>query len=279
MAIRPQTAFLSAAFWAVGAFCVYWQTTVIAAAHRFTEVELPLIGTCTQVEAIVLTLSVFWAPLLVLHLILHCYQRVERAQGGHRPRFPGTIGDDEIPGELKVVRVFLFVVLFVWPTCAHVFLTGRAFSHFQIVQSGIVDKPKAEWRSLSGFREIVWFPVKIPEGAGRSDTFWWVNARRTELRESPPDQAALESRIGKAAPADASGASEKRWSRVKVSALWLQPFAFAGAAVLGVLSCLVACINGFHPHGVLGSSYAFCARLIRRLWNRESAGKPARGKD
>jgi hypothetical protein len=63
------------------------------------------------------------------------------AGGGERPLFPGMIADEDLPAELKVVRIFLFLVLFLWPTGVHVFLTGQAFSYYRIVTSDTVDRP------------------------------------------------------------------------------------------------------------------------------------------
>ena len=99
--------FLSAAFWAIGGFCVYWETLVFVAIHRFREVDLPIFGECSQVEAVIFTLSFFWAPLLVLHFVLHAFQRLEANVASDRPRFPGTVGEKEVPTELKFIRVCL----------------------------------------------------------------------------------------------------------------------------------------------------------------------------
>jgi hypothetical protein len=245
--------FLAAAFWAVGGFCVYWETLVLVAIHRFSEVDLPLIGKCSQVEAVIFTLSFFWAPLLVLHFVLHAFQRLEAEVGSDRPRFPGAVGAEQVPAELKSIRVCLFVVLFLWPTGIHVFLTGRAFDHFQIIPSNMADKPTDQWRSTSGWK-LLFFPCSRPDETAPTDTFWWVNGARAELREAWPDDINLQESLGK------RSTPEKQLRRIKVSAFGLQPLAFTLLATLAVWSSWITIFNGFSQRG---RTFYFRRRKLR----------------
>lgn len=124
--------FVGRSFWIVGSFCFVWETLVIAALYRVTDTELPLLGKCSGGEALVLTLTFFWPLLIALHWLVHVHQGLT-PRGKFSARFPGVLGDKEIPRPLARFRVLLFVILLFWPTLAHVVLTVRSFTHMLIV--------------------------------------------------------------------------------------------------------------------------------------------------
>jgi len=226
-----QSKFLSTAFWVVGAFCAYCETQVFAAAHRFGEVELPIFGKCFESEAVIFTLSLGWLPLVILHLIAHQHQRL----GGARPRFPGVMGDLEIPSGMKWIRALLFVALCMWPTFAHVFLTGRAYTHYAIVPSGVVNKEldSAKWPAVRGWMLAV-YPFVTPD-RNNGDARWWVN-----LREEWAD-------VHRAERHDSAYEVKSRYERVAVSAIWFQPILFDLVALGLAGSGLVLATAGFLP--------------------------------
>jgi hypothetical protein len=125
--------FIGRSFWIVGSFCFFWETLVVAALYRVSpDVELPLLGKCSGGEAIVLTLTFFWPVLLALHWLVHAHQSLTRGRP-YSARFPGVLGDKEIPAPLTRFRVLLFFLLLFWPSIAHIILTVRGFTHMSIV--------------------------------------------------------------------------------------------------------------------------------------------------
>lgn len=211
--------FFEFCFWSVGAFCVYWLTIVMVTIHRFNEVELPLLGQCTQMEAVIFTLSCMWAPLALLHLCLHGFQKTSIQAGDKAPYLPGAIGDQEVPVELAMVRVGLFAVLLIWPTFSYGYLTGRAINHYAISAHKSGDGGSAR---LTG-GDLLLFPLKRPTDATQGQgPYWWVNAKRHE-------------------PESEKNADVKK----TVSALAFQPLVFVLLCVAGVLSMVVHFINGF----------------------------------
>ena len=245
MSSRDHTArlkFLGTAYWIVGASCAYWQTQVFAAVHRFGEVELPFLGKCSESEAVIFTLSLGWLPLVILHLIAHQHQRL----GGVRPRFPGVMGDLAIPAGMKWIRALLFVALCVWPTFAHIYLTGRAYDHYVIVPSGFVNAEpnSAKWPAARGWK-IALYPLVKPAWE-KSGARWWANSRE-EWAE-----------VYRAA-GDASGYEVKpRYERVATSALWFQPILFDLVALGLTCSGLILALGGFFPKD-RDASVAKCA--------------------
>ena len=221
---NPVATFLSTAFWAVGTFCAYWETKVFVAVHRFSEVDVAPLGTCSNLEAVIFTLSLAWLPLLILHIVVHQYQRTGPDE---RPRFPGVIDDVEIPTGLKWVRALLFVALLLWPTFCHTFLTLRAFDHYGIIPSDVIkDKPVEEYAIQKA--QLLVAPFSHPDKPewNKSSTAWWVNVSRTEWRklESP---------------------NPPSFERVAITALPLSPAIFALLCVGFVSSALVTTVNGF----------------------------------
>jgi len=125
--------FIGRGFWIVGTFCFFLETLVVAALYRVSpEVELPLLGKCSGGEALILTLTFFWPILLALHWLVHAHQSLTSG-GRFFTRFPGVLGDKEIPSPLGRFRILLFFLLLVWPSVAHVVLTVRGFTHMSIV--------------------------------------------------------------------------------------------------------------------------------------------------
>jgi hypothetical protein len=226
--------FLGAAFWGVGAFCAYWQTQVFIAALRFGEVNLPVVGRCSEMEAVIFTLTFGWLPLLILHLIVRQHQRLS----GARPRFPGAMGGLIIPADLRWLRVLPFLALCLWPTFVHIFLTGRAFSHYMIVPSGFINSTldASQWPTVSGWR-LGFYPWILPAdrawevGGAR----WWVNTREEWVEVKRGAQAALpHSKI----------AVETRHERVGITALSIQPVGFILLGGVISFSALALLVNG-----------------------------------
>lgn len=185
--------------------------------HRFNKVELPLLGQCTQMEAVIFTLSCMWGPLALLHLCLHGFQKVSIQVADKSPHLPGAIGDQEVPVELAIVRVGLFAVLLIWPTFSYGYLTGRALDHYAISAS----KNGGGARLTGG--ALLMFPLKLPADAAKGqDAFWWVNAKRHE-------------------PESEGNQSDKK----TITAITFQPLGFVLFCATGVLSTVVLFINGF----------------------------------
>jgi len=225
--------FLGAAFWGVGSFCVYWETQVFAAANRFSSVDLPIMGRCTEMEAVLFTLSLIWLPLLILHIIVHQHQRL----GGERPCFPGAMGNLAVPIGLKWLRVLLFIALCLWPTFVHVFLTGRAFSHYVIVPSGFVKTTldTCQWPAVRGPRLALYPMVRPKDAAWEIDGMrWWVNKRQewVEVKYATQD------------PPNSSINVQTHYERVGITALPVQPIGFMLFGGLMCFSSLALLVNG-----------------------------------
>jgi hypothetical protein len=228
---HEQSKFLGTAFWVVGGFCAYWETQVFSAAHRFGEVELPVFGKCFESEAVIFTLSLGWLPLLILHLIVLQHQRL----GGARRRFPGVMANLKIPVGMKWIRGLLFVALCLWPTFVHVFLTGRAYDHYVIVPSGVIntEPDSAKWPAARSWKIAVYPLIRPPwEKCGAR---WWVNTRDewTEVRRAESDGSSYQVKA--------------QVERVATSALWFQPLLFDLVALGLSASSVALLVGGFLP--------------------------------
>lgn len=243
--------FLATAFWTLGFFCLYWESQVFIAAVRFTDVDLPIFGKCTQMESIIFTLSSVWLPLGMLHMVLHAYQRLSHLNEDPRPHFPGAIGERTVPFQLRVIRIAMFVALLIVPTLFYLFMTGRAFSHFKVVPTGNIEFNLAEKKALDPTR-LIFYPRESLQNFPKNSALWWVNAERTEAREvvkSPKRLPELKKDTGSAptapAPSEVGEPYSLGYERVKVTALPLQPLLFSVYCIALAWSVFVIIWNGF----------------------------------
>lgn len=238
--------FLETSFWALGAFCFYWEGRVAVTALRFTTVDLPIFGPCSQMEAIVFTLCTIWVPLVLLHLTLHSFQRICRVDVSQRPHLPGAIGENVVPRQLRYLRYLLFIVLVLVPTLLHFFLLGRAFDHFRIVPNGAIEDALVEKGRAIKPWDLVWNSKRIPDKSSEPAELWWVNAERSEWREvihppqvlmDPTKKGGEQGKPGGAAQLpEAEKPSLTGYQRVRTTAFRMQPRLF-------VLSCLLLGIS------------------------------------
>lgn len=231
--------FLAGAFWAVGVLCVYLYTAVFAAAHRFGPVELPLLGKCSTMEGVLFTLSFCWAPLALLHIILHTYISLPEVRQDPPPRFPGAVKDSQLPIRLRGVSAGLFIVLCMWPSFVHCFLTGRAFSHYAIVPKDVVGKsPLAseQWEAIRGSR-LLGYAFSRPSSPTwqRGGATWWVNYERPEWCTTFDYSVRSVNSEGRP---QLEGVPMHE--RVVVSALRMQPLFFVLSSCLLSISIIVA---------------------------------------
>jgi hypothetical protein len=224
--------FLGTAFWGVGVFCYYWGTQLFIAINRYGELELPAFGRSSEMEAVIFTLTFGWLPLLILHLLVHQHQRL----GGERPRFPGAMGSLAVPPTIKWVRFLLFMVLCLWPTFVHVYATGRAFSHYVIIPSGFINKTlnQEEWPAVRKW-QLVAYPWTHPSHLAWNSpgARWWVNSREEWVEVNRATQAIC-----------GEITVQKKYERVGITAIPLQPMAFLVVAVLLCCSSVMLLTNG-----------------------------------
>jgi hypothetical protein len=139
--------FVERLYWVLGAFCLYWFTRLEIVDYRMLPLDFPILGSCHASEALIYSLTFFWAPLLLLHQCVHACQR----QFGERRQwagFPGVVGDLPVPRALASVRLMVFIALVVLPTAAYVWSSGRALLRLNLHWSNERQGRMAAWQSL-----------------------------------------------------------------------------------------------------------------------------------
>ncbi len=140
---QPQIDFLSTAFAIVGTGSFLYFVNVIVALHQFREKDfsylgMSLPGKAFNSEVAIFALTFMWIPLVVLHLIAHFYQSYCRRAKKTPPHFPNSIAKLAIPTAWSWVRNSLFIALLVLPTAGYVFIAGRTFAHYGIVDRNLI---------------------------------------------------------------------------------------------------------------------------------------------
>jgi hypothetical protein len=206
-------------------------------------------GSVYNCEAAVLTLSLLWIPLGLLHLLCWLYQTQARQQGQPHPHFPHTIAKlPVVPQQFPWMRVATFVGLLVWPTFVHCYTAGRLFDHYGIIDRNHLPAPFATVtadnkpipasqhldpvypKAITGPRLLTTTPETTtgkPYSTGSSGWVWINTHRQDELRP----------RVGD--PKDTN-----RLVTIQAFPI-VQPWGFLLSSILLGLTCLLLTIRGF----------------------------------
>src|ERR1700738_1646970 len=152
--VDPQAqilSFIERLYWVLGLFCLYWFTRLEIVDYRMLPLEFPIFGSCFASEALIFSLSFFWAPLLALHLFIHAYQSRFAARQ-QWAGFPGVLGDLPIPRTLAWVRLIVFIALVMLPTGAYIWSSGRALLRLNLHWSDEPQPRMSAWQSIAQWR-------------------------------------------------------------------------------------------------------------------------------